>query len=236
MRIAVLTPSRARPIQFAEMVQAIRKTADGTVGVYLGTDEDDQPMYPYNGTDPRTEVTVHHFRGPRKRLAEWTNELARTALEDGGADVLAFFGDDHRPRTPGWDTRVREAFERMGPGLVYCADGLQDERLPTAPFWSADIVRALGWYYPPVLKHLYADNYWLRLAHDLGRCTYLGDVLIEHMHPSARMPNGTAKGTMDDSYRESAAWERQDREAFEKFIRDEHPLVLERVRGRLLGL
>lgn len=221
VNIAVLTPSRSRPDRFAEMVQAIRDTADDdTIRVYLGSDLDD------TGYEDFGDGVVHCY-APRTRLAAWTNYLAELALRDG-ASILAFFGDDHRPRTPGWDTRAAEAFDRIGgSGLVYCADGLQNERLPTAPFWSADVIRALGWFYPPVLTHLYADDYWLRLARDLDRCAYLGDVLIEHCHPSA------GKAAEDESYRESAACEPADRRAFERFVVREHPAVLERVRRAL---
>jgi hypothetical protein len=146
-------------------------------------------------------------------LAQWTNELAVEALRHG-ADILGFLGDDHRPRTPGWDERVKEAFRKMGSGLVYCDDGLQGERLPTAPFWSADIVRELGWFYPPTLQHMYADNAWLKLASDLGRCTYLPDVSIEHMHPSA------GKAQMDDVYRENDTQYARDARAYQAWLDD----------------
>ena len=217
--IAILTPSRQRPRRAREMVAAIFDTCESpaNIHVYLGLDLDDL-SYPLEYERP---VTVTH--GERRTAGAWTNLLSEIALQDG-ADVLAFLGDDHRPRTPGWDTQVLEALATMGPGLVYTADGLQDERLPTAPFWSAQIITALGWFYPPVLKHLYADDYWLTLARDLDRCTYLPDVLIEHMHPSA------GKAEMDDLYRQNDTHYDEDRQAFERFLVEQHPAVLERVR------
>jgi len=166
------------------------------------------------------------LRGPRQRLAGWANQLATVALEDG-AEILGFLGDDHRPRTAGWDLQVVGAFTQMSSGLVYCADGLQNERLPTAPFWSADVIRALGFFYPPKQVHLYADDYWLRLACDLGRRYYLGGVLIEHCHPSA------GKAVYDDTYRENDTWYEHDRRAFEAFVREEHPACLARVQEAL---
>jgi hypothetical protein len=212
--IAVLTPSRGRPERLTGMVDSIRVTSEREVAVYVGLDDDDV-LYP--------EIPgVRMSRRPRKRLASWTNVLAEQALQDGHT-ILAFLGDDHRPRTHGWDTRIIEAMAALGDGLVYADDGLQGERLPTAPFWSAKIIRALGFYYPPVLDHLFADDYFLRLAHDLGRCIYLPDVLIEHMHPSI------GKAPDDESYRESAAcWDRDER-ALQAFLRDEHPAARARV-------
>lgn len=214
--LAVLTPSRGRPLRFREMCAAIERTAWGPVDIYVGLDEDDYESY-------ELPVGVRCLIRPRMRLAQWTNVLAEQALNDG-AETLAFFGDDHRPRSAGWDESVGLAFDRMGSGLVYCADGLQDERLPTAPFWSADVIRALGWFYPPVLMHLYADDYWLRLANDLGRRRYLGHVLIEHEHPSA------GKANMDEVYRENDSWYEHDEAAFHRFLDSDHPETLRRVR------
>jgi hypothetical protein len=220
MKLVILTPSRGRPEGFAAMVQAVRSTAarPENISILLATDDDDVAYPELEG--------VTHLHGPRQRLAQWTNQLASHALEDD-ADILAFLGDDHRPRTHGWDLMVAGAFVQMGSGLVYCADGLQNERLPTAPFWSADIIRALGFFYPPNQVHLYADDYWLRLARDLGRCSYLRGVLIEHCHPSA------GKAIYDDTYRENDTWYDHDFKAFHQFLADGHPAALARVQEAL---
>lgn len=224
MSVAVLVASRGRPAAFSALLDAIESTARGDVKVYCGLDEDDPtrldyPARPFFGT---------YVVGPRNNLAGWTNHLAGLALADHHT-VLASFGDDHRPRTPGWDQRVCEAFCRMGDGLVYTRDGLQDERLPTAPFWSAGVIRVLGWFFPPVLAHMFADNYWLRLAQDIGRCSFLPDVLVEHMHPSAGKAVADELNDRNDSFMEA------DRAAFHEFVATEHPLIVARVTG-LLGM
>lgn len=220
LSIAVLTPS-LRPARAVEMVESIRATADSHVSIVLG-------MNTSWGAGIEQQVRVgldtHVAFGPRQQLGPWTNQLAAQALS---FDILASFGDDHRPRTQGWDTRIREAFEEVGSGLVYTADGLQDERLPTAPFWSSDIIAALGWYFPPTLMHMYADNFWLELANALGRRTYLPGVLIEHMHPSV------GKAPMDDVYVANDAHIEPDRLAFEALMRDGFAQIVERAKGVL---
>lgn len=212
------------------MLTAIADTAVGEVTVYVGLDHGDptREAYPPEGIDYVGDVIVRVADGPPAQLAEWTNRLAWRAIM-AGHEILASFGDDHRPRTRGWDRLVTEAMRRMGPGLVYTADGLQDERLPTAPFWHAGLVARLGWFFPPAQKHLYADDFWLRFANDLHRRTYLPDVLIEHLHPSA--PNGNqadAVNAANDSYYAA------DRQAFEELVSSPaYGQALERARAVL---
>lgn len=69
--------------------------------------------------------------------------------------------------------------------MVYANDGIQGERLPTAIFMTADIVRALGYMAPPTLGHLYVDNAWLDLGRSAKCITYLSDVRVGHRHPIA---------------------------------------------------
>jgi hypothetical protein len=223
--IAILTPSRGRPERLAEMIESIRETADGEVAIYVGLDLDDWANY-------KQADGVSYLVRPRMRLAPWTNLLATEALAHGH-EIIGFFGDDHRPRTQGWDALVKAAFDRMGSGLVYGDDLLQGENLPTAPFWSADVIRALGWYYPPTLTHLYADDYWLALANDLHIRTYLPDVLIEHMHPSALDTEGTPKAIADALNAENDSFLESDRDEFLRILRDDHPAILERVKTAL---
>jgi len=228
--IAILTPSRERPHECREMVAAIADTATGPVAVYIGVDDDDPSDYGPEGVRlwGGADVTVKTRRGPRAQLAEWTNRLALDALDDNFS-ILGSFGDDHRPRTVGWDLAVRAAFEERGKGLVYTRDGLQDERLPTAPFWSVEIIRALGYFFPPYCKHLWADNWWRAFADALGRRHYLDDVLIEHLHPDA--PNGHTYDAINAGNDEH---EREDRNGFYAFMdSQEYRDALDRVRAVL---
>lgn len=217
--IAILTPSRGRPDRFNEMVDAIHRTAWGDVEIYCGLDDDDHESY-------LLPVGVKCLIRPRMQLAAWTNVLAEQAIADG-ATILASFGDDHRPRTAGWDETVTEAFDRHGSGLIYTRDGLQDERLPTAPFWSADVIQALGWYFPPAQKHLYADDFWLAFARALDRCHYLPDVLIEHLHPSSGKSEADAINEDNDSHYDA------DRQAFEAYLADGFEADVARVKAAL---
>jgi len=87
--------------------------------------------------------------------------------------------------------------ERLGTGIVYGNDLLQGEMIPTAVFMTADIVKALGYFCPPTLLHMYLDNSWKDWGQGADCLRYLPDVIIEHMHP------GTGKGSFDSVYAES---------------------------------
>lgn len=99
--------------------------------------------------------------------------------------ALGFMGDDHLPRTFGWDQRIVYNLKQLGAGLVYGNDKFQEQSIPTQVFMTSDIPLALDFMTLPRLKHLYADNFWLDLGKGLNRIQYLPDVIIEHMHPAA---------------------------------------------------
>jgi hypothetical protein len=107
--------------------------------------------------------------------------------------ALGFMGDDHRPRTWGWDARISVELHRLGTGMVYGNDLFQRGNLPTAIAMTSNIPRALGYMVPGGLVHLYIDNAWLDLGRRVG-ITYLDEIVIEHVHPAA------GKAPMDEGY------------------------------------
>lgn len=210
--LVVVTPSRGRPAGLREMVEAVHSTAEGAVAVMVGLDLDDpadyaETMLGYDGGD------CVMYMLERKSLCGWTNHLAKLALDGANPPrFLASLGDDHRPRTKGWDRRLIEAIEQLGgPGFSYGNDLLQGRKMPTAWVASAEVVRALQWMMLPGAEHMYVDAAILALGEKAGRIVYRPDVVIEHLHPLA------GKANWDESYRESNTDERYaaDRAAFE---------------------
>lgn len=209
--LAIVVPTRGRPERFVELVHAIQATAAGDVLIVSAVDDDDPSDYatPLLGQ----EINLVAYRGERRSLSGWTNHLAQHLLHSPAPPrYLASLGDDHRPRTPGWDRLLIEAIEHLdGPGFAYGNDLLQGELMPTAWVASADVVRALGWMMLPGCQHMYVDTAVLTLGRAAGRIAYRADVVIEHIHPLA------GKTGWDDSYRASNAPERYqaDKAAYE---------------------
>lgn len=207
----------------AELVRAWNRTITGSSMLLVAVDDDDDELQGYQELASEVWVQV----GPRWRVAPTLNYLAKRYASDHFA--LGFMGDDHRPRTKGWDQRFVEALREMGSGLVYGDDLFQGENLPTAVAMTSDIVRALGYMVPPALTHMYMDNFWLGLGRALERIRYLPDVVIEHMHPVA------GKAEWDEGYRQANAQSMYDadRAQLEWWLEHEEPAALTRVKAAI---
>lgn len=202
--LLVIIPSRGRPEAIADLWECWKATADGCAQLLVCLDEDDRTQFDYPWTDEIT-FTLGMRNGFAPRLSDEASHMAPHYF------ALASWGDDHRPRTPGWDTALVEALGALGTGFAYGDDGFQHEELPTACAMTSDIVQTLGWMTPPGLEHLFVDRFWRDAGEELDRITYLPEVSIEHMHPAA------GKADWDPLWTEANAPDRyaQDGEAYE---------------------
>ena len=225
-------PTRARPRRAAVAVQAIRDTAHlVSTRVVMVVDEDDPtlPKYQHLTFPPYgAEVTLLTLTADETGdLVKATNTVSmRIAAEDPDC-IIANFGDDHVARTPGWDKRVLE--ELSEPGIAYGDDLIHGERLPTAPFISASIVNALGWYALPTCRHLYIDDAWRELGEKADCLRYMPDVVIEHVHP------GVGKAEWDEGYikANSAKSINQDHRAYIEWLKSTFPADVRNVKRAL---
>lgn len=176
--LTVIVPSRGRPDSIRRLLDAWEATADGLAVLLVALDDDDPTITDY--PDP-TESLTYTVR-PRNGFAP---RLTAEALQCE-TFAVASWGDDHIPRTEGWDTALLYALREMGTGFAYGDDLIQGENLPTACAMTTDIVKALGWMTPPGMAHLYVDDVWKALGEGLDRIRYLPDVVIEHYHPMHR--------------------------------------------------
>jgi hypothetical protein len=204
--LLVICVTRGRPHSVPDLWDAWTATSDGRADLLFAVDDDDPALGEYQAL---SGYLARHSgpRGPlwgarpRLRLAGTLNAVALKYA--GTYRMLGSWGDDHRPRTPHWDTRMVEAIDGMGgTGVAYGDDLLQGERIPTAVAMSSDIVTALGYMAIPGPAHLCIDMAWLDWGKAIGKVAYLPDVVIEHCHPAA----GTAP--MDAGYEDVNSPER----------------------------
>lgn len=132
------------------------------------------------------------------------NWMARKLLRRARPPAyLGFMGDDHLPRTRGWDARFVAALSVKGCGYVFGDDGFQGANLSSYIIMKRQIPEALGYFAHPSFKHLYADNAWKALGEATKTITYLDGVLIEHVHPHA---GKTGTDTTYDIGNSAARW------------------------------
>lgn len=197
-RVLVIIPSRGRPGRLMDSLGELLATSGPGTHVAVACDEDD----PQAGAYAELAALVREawpgrtfwHRGRRRTMAGWTNHLAvwpRAARYP----YLASLGDDHVPRTQGWDAMLVAALDpHDGEGIAYGDDGHQHENMPTAPLISRGIIDALGWLVLPGTASKFMDNAWRDLGDLAGCLRYVPEVVIEHVHPDA------GKASWDETY------------------------------------
>jgi hypothetical protein len=180
--LLVIVPSRARPGRLEVMLDAALSLSEAQTDIAVAYDDDDPRKDAYLALPARGPRCTWH-QGPRDTFSGWVNKIAVPAA--GSYRALASLGDDHVPRTQGWDRLLLEAIDAMGgTGIAYGNDMHQGGQLATSVVMSSDIVTALGWMSLPGCAHYHVDDAWVCLGRDAGCLAYLPDVIIEHCHPA----------------------------------------------------
>lgn len=215
--LVVVVPSRGRPEAAVALARAFADTCTADTALVFALDEDDPTIGDYrsSGALEADSPTWLHIGPPKSNMVKALNRAAVDGLPNADPFAIAFLGDDHCPRTFGWDQAYLDALKDLGTGMVYGNDLLQGENLPTQVAMTSDIVRALGYMAPPSLRHMYVDNFWLTLGRAAECIRYLPDVVVEHRHPLA------GKSQWDAGYARvnSRAVYSADEQAFAEYVR-----------------
>lgn len=218
--LIVIVPSRERPTAARELAEAFAETVAADTHLWFAVDDNDPQLAEYKALVREKlggAVWVEVVSNP-STMVHALNEAAR-AVVDEAPFAVGFMGDDHRPRTTGWDRAYLDALHELGTGIVYGNDLLQGENLPTQAAMTADIVAALGYMAPPTLRHMYVDNFWRELGRRADCLKYLPGVVVEHLHPAA------GKADWDEGYARVNAPTvyAVDEDAFHQYLQTEMP-------------
>lgn len=212
--LTVYVPTKGRPNNAVRLQKAFQDTITlNTRVVFILSDNDNQlPAYKDAGLAETITVTPSQ--------PGFVSPLNLGYLSDRRkvySYALGFMGDDHLPRTIGWDEKMVTTLLAMEGGLVYGNDLFQREAIPTSIVMSYNIPLALNFMTLPRLKHLYADNFWLDLGKAINRIKYLPDVVIEHLHPAV------GKAFTDAGYIFSSNFDldQSDRKAYEQYLKED---------------
>lgn len=177
--LVVIVPSRGRPEAARELTDAFDLTCTTDTRLIFAIDKRDVAgIYGY----PHSSRASTQWQESTS-MVEALNLAVRDLLRESQPFAIGFMGDDHRPRSRGWDEAYLTELHRLGTGMVFGDDLLQGGKLPTQIAMTSDIPQALGYMAPPCLTHLYVDNYWRDLGQRAHCMTYLKDVTVEHVHP-----------------------------------------------------
>lgn len=195
--ILIITPSLRRPKSLSEQVASLA----------------------VNGNSLYDQLLVTRDTGG------WIKALNSVSLElVSRYEIVGIINDDVRMRTQDWDKIVLERLSgKMA--LLYGRDGIQDERLCTQPFLTAEAIVRAGLIAPPCMEHSLVDNFWWEIFGALNARIYEPRMFTEHLHLCA------GKSPEDATYRMGAdAWTR-DWPKWEEFLKTEVPKYIERVKN-----
>ena len=169
--MTILVPSRGRPESIIRLMDSWSTTTTRDTRLLVLIDNDDPKLEEYLAI-PNIDMQV----GPRLRIGGTLNvvapEIAKTS------ENIGFMGDDHLPRTKGWDETFINELNKLKVGVVYGNDHAHGVNLATAVAMTSNIVSTLGY----MCVHLFLDNFWMELGRGT-HITYFDDVIIEHIHP-----------------------------------------------------
>lgn len=215
--LTIIVPTRSRPHTVVPLMQAFADTCRADTRLVFVVDGCPRAREYRDVFDRHQHLfpASSMAAGPRRRLIGTLNYAATLLVALTTIAAVGYLGDDHRPRSVGWDAAFLDTLAELGTGLVYGDDGHHGEALPTSIAMTGDIVAALGYMVPPALTHMYCDNFWLDLGHHADAIAYLPDVKITHYHP------GTTGAAWDDSYAESNSPDsyRHDQAAYAQYCR-----------------
>lgn len=226
--LLVIVPSRGRPEAAHELVKVFEQTCTANTELRLVVDADDPTIDDYPASALIRQPDIDTTTATPNTMVAALNWAIRTVPDTSVRPfAVGFMGDDHRPRTVGWDALYLTELRKLGTGLVYGNDLLQKGRLPTQIAMTWDIVWAIGYMAPPTLRHLYVDNWWRDLGNGAECLSYLPDVVVEHLHPIAN------KAEWDAGYRrvnnDSAMM--QDRNTYREYVTKRLQWDIETVAG-----
>lgn len=213
MNILVKLPTRGRPKQFCEVVNAMKSSAESieTMSFLVSLDNDDPTRSEANlcmaGTGLDSWVSFADSASKIDAVNRDLNEHPRPW------DILVVASDDMWPVAQGWDMIIRNDMARHFPdldGMLWYPDGFQ-KRITTMPIMGRKFYQRFGFVYHPSYRSFWCDNEQTAVAQAHGKLVYIDQQLFEHRHPGNK---ATAK--WDETYRRANPDEQADKLNFQR--------------------
>lgn len=180
-KIAIIIPTRERAHKISALHEAWFSFLDPTckTDCIIVLDDDDEHTYPRLDGFIYKVVPTSGIRGATAPLNLAALDVCREY------EYTGFFGDDHFPRTMKWNLTMYNVLDHNAPyAMAYANDLNQKENLPTSVVMDSRYIQKLGWMGHPTFPHIYIDDVWKFIGNYIGNLTYMGDIIIEHLHYS----------------------------------------------------
>jgi hypothetical protein len=232
--LLTICPSRNRPERLKTMLDSFKRTKSKTTDIVIYVSEDDPQLEVYKLLMSKYEPKDLLIIGPRRYLSEAINYCVKISP---GYDFYQEVNDDHVYKTRGWDRILISEINRSGNGwgIAFGRDLLNDKinkKLPSAAVISANVIKYLGHFFYPEIKHTYVDNYLRDIGEGMGRLFYCPKAIIEHRH----FLNG--KSPIDENYKWVTSKEAMDqgRIAYETWCKNERDKEIGKLNTAILGI
>jgi glycosyltransferase involved in cell wall biosynthesis len=180
-KILWICPSRKRPERLERLIKSWKNTTTNLSDLLVVIDSDDDSYqelikkYPeviWEITDPVFGSFLHLINS---KAVKYSTEY----------QYIGFMEDDIVFETSGYESRFIKKLKELGKtGIVHAKDGIDKRKFVSIPVVDSYIIRTLGWFAPPCLKSLWADNFWREMATAVGTYYKFEDVVIKHYHYS----------------------------------------------------
>lgn len=219
----VVLPSLNRPHLLKEFFKCYKDTDSTIPGLLLIDDQDfKKNEAAYQDLELPKEWRIVRTTGVT--MAAKINEVWDQIIT---LDYVCILNDDHKPKTNKWDAKIAGLI--TGSNIVATNDGWKaPHRLCGAITYSGNVLRAVGYMFPPGVQHLYHDDAWEFLGNKAGCVQIAMDIMVEHDHVYKH-------GKVDETFKKvnsEESW-KGDIEAFEAWHKSGEA---ERAAERLVGI
>lgn len=183
--LLVMCSSKNRSYKLKEMLESFYSTKSDGTEIVIYVSKDDKEL---NNYLPILEKEKH-IVGEPKTMVQVLNYFSCELFPN--IKYYAEVNDDHIYRTPKWDEKFISSAESNG-GWGWFSGYTQ--HLPTAIFVTGNIIRALGYFFPPCFVHTHIDDLLLDYR-EINLLFSLPSIIIDHMHASF------GKAGIDENFR-----------------------------------
>ena len=183
-KILVKFPTRQRPTQFVRALNACIENQTSTNVHYLITiDSDDESM-----KNVRDSLLHHdHVTVDEGKSYSKIHACNRGMDNDMEWDIVVLMSDDMMCKKKGWDSQLIKEMAYNYPdtdGVLWHNDGYTHNKLNTMCILGRKYYKRFSYIYNPEYKSFWCDNEFMDVASQMGKQTYMNDVLFRHEHPA----------------------------------------------------